>query len=72
MDRVNNLVDSKMPHYILKSWCSGRGPSTKFPRTARMIAVSWVLINLFDCVVKGGFVRDWIVNGEEVVPVTVK
>jgi hypothetical protein len=33
-------------------------------RTAKMIAVSWALV-LFDCTITGGFVRDWIVNGEE-------
>ena len=63
MDRVNQLVDSKLEHYVLKGWVSGRG-GTKYPRTARMIAVCWVLINVFGCTVKGGFVRDWVVNGE--------
>lgn len=37
-----------------------------------MIAVCWVLVNRFDCVIKGGFVRDWVVNGEEVLPKTEK
>ena len=31
-----------------------------------MIAVCWVLVNRLNCVIKGGFVRDWVVNGEEV------
>jgi len=30
-----------------------------------MIAVCWVLVKHFDCIVKGGFVRDWIVNGKD-------
>jgi hypothetical protein len=33
-----------------------------------MIAACWVLTTLFNCVIKGGFVRDWVVNGEEYVP----
>jgi len=64
MDRVNQIVDSRLEHYILKGWVSGCGPSTKYPRTAKMIAVCWILVNVFHCVIKGGFVRDWVVNGE--------
>jgi hypothetical protein len=30
-----------------------------------MIAVCWILVKRFDCVVKGGFVRDWIINGKD-------
>jgi hypothetical protein len=33
-----------------------------------MIAVSWVLTNVFGCVLKGGFVRDWVVKSEEKLP----
>lgn len=65
MERVNQIVDSRKQHYILKGWASGKGPETKYPRTARMIAVSWVLVNLFGCTIKGGFVRDWVVNADE-------
>ena len=68
MKRVNQIVDSSLDFYILKGWVSGSGPNTKFPRTARMIAACWVLTCKFHCVIKGGFVRDWVVNGEEVVP----
>jgi hypothetical protein len=68
MDRVNSIVDSRIEHYVIKGWVNGKGPLTKYPRTARMIATCWVLVNKFNCVVKGGFVRDWVVNGEEVLP----
>ncbi len=63
MDRVNQIVDSRIQTYVIKGWVHGRGPFTKYPRTARMIAACWVLVNKFNCVVKGGFVRDWVVNG---------
>jgi len=62
MDRVNQIVDSGLDHHIIKGWAKGYGPSTFYPRTARMIAASWVLTNMFDCAIKGGFVRDWVVN----------
>ena len=70
MTRINHIVDSYLDFYVLKGWVSGSGPNTKYARTARMIAVCWVLTCRFHCVIKGGFVRDWIVNGEEVVPPT--
>jgi hypothetical protein len=66
MDRVNQIVDSRIEHYIIKGWVNGRGPFTGYPRIARMIAACWVLVNNFSCVIKGGFVRDWVVNGDEV------
>jgi hypothetical protein len=34
-------------------------------RTAKMVVVSWALVTYFDCIIKAGFVRDWIVNGED-------
>ena len=54
----------------MNTWVNGKGPNTQFPRTARMIAVCWILVNKFDCVIKGGFVRDWIINADEKVPLT--
>jgi hypothetical protein len=63
MERVNNIVDSRIEPYIIKGWANGKGAATKYPRTARMVAVCWVLTNVFGCVIKGGFVRDWVVNG---------
>lgn len=72
MDRVNQIVDSKLQHYVLKGWVNGKGPETKYPRTARMIAVCWVLVNLFNCTIKGGFVRDWVVNADEWLDLTVQ
>ena len=69
MERVNQIVDSKLDHHIIKGWANGSGPSTKYSRTGRMLAVCWVLTNVFHCVIKGGFVRDWVVNKEEVLPI---
>ena len=37
-------------------------------RTMKMIAVSWLLVTKFNCIIKGGFVRDWIVRGYEYLP----
>ena len=33
-----------------------------------MVAVCWVLVNVFDCNIKGGFIRDWVVNGKDYIP----
>lgn len=30
-----------------------------------MELVCWVLLNEFDCIIEGGFVRDWIIRGHE-------
>ncbi len=34
-----------------------------------MELVAWILINQYDCILKGGFVRDYIVGGYTIVPV---
>lgn len=34
--------------------------------------VAWVLLNKYDCTLKGGFVRDWVVGGRENFPTGVK
>lgn len=34
-----------------------------------MVAVCWILTCLFDCIVKGGFIRDWVVNADQNLPV---
>ena len=62
--RVNCIVDSKIARYVLQNWANGKPSLTKYARTSRMIVVCWVLVNMFDCVIKGGFVRDWVVNAE--------
>ena len=64
MTRINEIVDSKIEWYVIKGWVNKCGIKTKYVRTARMVAVCWVLVNMFNCVVKGGFVRDWVVNGD--------
>jgi len=70
MERVNQIVDSKIDHHIIKDWANCSGSSTSYLRTSRMIATCWILVNKFHCVIKGGFVRDWIVNNEEILPST--
>lgn len=34
----------------------------------RMVVVSWILVNKFDCTIKGGFIRDWVIRGKEWLP----
>lgn len=33
-----------------------------------MVAVAWILVNKFHCTIKGGFIRDWVIRGEEKLP----
>ena len=33
-----------------------------------MMAVCWILVHNFGCEIKGGFVRDWVINGEVKLP----
>ena len=67
MERINEIVDPNISLSIVKSWVNGEF-STRSPRTYRMVAVAWILTNKYDCSVKGGFVRDWVVNGKEKLP----
>ena len=30
-----------------------------------MVAVCWVLVTKFDCTIKGGFVRDWVIGNRD-------
>lgn len=62
--RINEIVDPNIDFAVLKSWVSGVYDNV-YIRTYRMVAVCWVLVNRYDCCIKGGFVRDWVVNGEE-------
>jgi hypothetical protein len=64
MERINQIVDSKIDQRIIKDLANCSGSSTRYLRTGRMIATCWVLVNKFDCIIKGGFVRDWIVNND--------
>jgi hypothetical protein len=66
--RINQIVDSKIEPHVRRSWTLGGASNTKYPRTARMIAVCWVLVCMFDCTIKGGFVRDWVINQDEWLP----
>lgn len=64
LKRINEIVDPKIDFAVLKSWVSGVYDSVTI-RTYRMIAVCWILVNRYDCIIKGGFIRDWVVNGKE-------
>ena len=33
-----------------------------------MELVAWILITKFNCIVEGGFIRDWIVRGDSEFP----
>ena len=33
-----------------------------------MELIAWILINDYGCIIKGGFIRDWIVAGRDVFP----
>lgn len=67
MKRINQIVDPKINVAILKSWASG--VYSKVPiRVYRMVTVCWVLVNKYDCCIKGGFLRDWVINGECNIP----
>lgn len=65
--RVNMLVDSELDYHIVKNWVDSKNHDFK-PRTMRMVAVCWILVNKFHCVIKGGFIRDFVVRGYEWVP----
>jgi hypothetical protein len=66
-ERVNQIVDPNIEHYKIKNMVNGKDRKLS-PRVRRMIAACWFLVNFFDCTIKGGFVRDWIVNGEDIIP----
>lgn len=62
------IVDSNIEYQTVKGWAIGNKMSQYLDRTMKMIAVSWVLVTKFNCIIKGGFVRDWIVNGKQYLP----
>ena len=37
-------------------------------RFVRQFLIAWILINEYGCIIKGGFVRDWIVAGNDFFP----
>ena len=41
-------------------------------RIHKMELVAWILVNKYHCILKGGFVRDWIVGGREHFPAGTK
>lgn len=65
--RINQIVDPNIEHYRLKNLSNGKH-SKYSARIRRMIAVCWYLVNECECTIKGGFVRDWIVNGKDIIP----
>lgn len=64
------VVDSSINFHTIQNWGSTSKLMPYLDRTMKMIAVCWVLVNKFNCVIKGGFVRDWIVRGHEYLPNT--
>ena len=61
------IVDSEIDYQTVKSWA--QSPTHNFkPRTMRMVAVCWILVNKFNCTIKGGFIRDWVIRGKEWLP----
>jgi hypothetical protein len=57
------IVDSSLKYHIVKSWTFNN--KMKYSnRTMRMIAVCWVLVTKFNCTIKGGFLRDFVIRGE--------
>lgn len=58
------IVDSSIQYQTVKRWANGNKMSQYSIRTMKMVAVSWILVTKFNCIITGGFVRDWIVNGE--------
>lgn len=61
------IVDSSIQHHVIKNWANSK--NNKFSiRTMRMVAVAWILVNKFYCTIKGGFIRDWVIRGEEKLP----
>jgi hypothetical protein len=55
------IVDSSIDYHVIKSWAHNKSMDYS-NRTMKMIAVCWVLTTKFDCSIKGGFVRDWVVR----------
>ncbi len=61
------IVDSQIEPHIIKSWASSATHWFK-QRIMRMVTVSWVLVNKFNCTIKGGFIIDWVIRGYEWLP----
>lgn len=61
--RIEEIVDSERDYHLVKALVFGQ--NKRSARLCRMIAVCWVLVKRFDVIIKGGFVRDWIVNGKD-------
>ena len=61
------IVDSSIEYHIVKSWAQSQ-TNQYSSRTMRMVAVCWILTNKFQCSVKGGFIRDWVVRNHESLP----
>lgn len=56
-------MDPSIDEISIKS-LGKKGKAVRSDRINRMIAVCWILINKFNCKIKGGFVRDWVINGK--------
>jgi hypothetical protein len=61
------IVDSTIEYHIVRSWAHSQ-TNQYSSRTMRMVAVCWILTNKFNCSIKGGFIRDWVVRNHESLP----
>ena len=55
------IVDGSIDYHVVRSWAQN-SENIYSNRTMRMVAVCWILTNKFDCSIKGGFIRDWVVR----------
>jgi hypothetical protein len=63
-ERLRRVTDSQRSELDLWRWSKGKEAT----RATRMEVVAWVALCQFDCRLEGGFVRDWVVRGEEMAP----
>ncbi|CAF1174161.1 unnamed protein product [Adineta ricciae] len=66
-ERISRVTDSKRTPVDLFKAVRGK----KATRETRMEAVAWIAVCRFDCKLEGGFVRDWIVDGNASKPTAI-
>jgi hypothetical protein len=59
--RISRVTNPELESFELQRYSKG-------DRTSRMELVAWILVNKFNCILEGGFVRDWIVGGRSYIP----
>merc|ERR1712176_12750 len=60
-DRIASCCDSTRGQAV--QWSQIFGP--KATRASRMAVVACIAVTKYGCVLKGGFIRDWVVGGRE-------